>query len=933
MAFLMLMLLAFTHARAQCPIVVDTLKATNTVNYSDTRNSATSGCSGTYAGFNAAGMIMYRITLMTRANLMFYNCGSLVNSKIMLYNSNFNLLGQDDGTKTEDVCTSHGFINTNLLPGTYYILSDNTSADGNITTQIYASPYTAGTIAGADMTNPIDIGTLVTGDTYTDFKDNDPGTGFSNVMGDLSNEIYYRFTLDRNEEVNITTTPSQQTMPTTVYLLDENGGMLASNTTTGIGSPYYAYNNGITYIDQVLPAGTYYMISESQLPYSGIVGTQIKLLTSYIRPSTAPPSILNTIKTDVITKPGVLTDTDLANLTYDQKQETIDYFDGLGKKIQEVQTKASPDYRDIVTPIIYDTYGRQNKSYLPYAETLDISDGSYKTTAIADQASFYSNPAGAVWNAPGVVTIPAVSGTVPSYGQLGYEPSPLNRTVEQGSPGATWQFSGSGNANSVYHTKKIVYTTNDQTSTFNSTVTTNNPGSRIVALYTTSVDSNTLSQRLIRVVNASYTQGQLAVTITKDENWKPGDGCIGTTEQYKNKSSQIVLKRNYNLNNGTVQMLSTYYVYDDFGRLAFVLPPGANPDASGVPVHIILDNLCYQYHYDSRNRLVEKKVPGKGWEYMIYNKLDEVIATQDSVQRMKIPQQAFYSKYDALGRVVISGYYKLTDSVAGVNNRASMQAAANAQTTLWETRTITGTGTGYTNATIPKTGYTILTTNYYDNTTGIPGLPANYSVGPVNASLLTSQLLTASKVSVINTPADVLWKVPYYDSQGRPIKIFKQHYLGGHNNFSVNNYDATTIGYNFINQPDTLTRYHFNTKNLATPAVKIEDTYIYDHAGRKIISTEQIASGSGQPITYFSKYDYNELGQLIASHFHSPVGMTNYLGEVSYSYNERGWQTAIMPLGAISDYGEKISYDKPLEAMLHHNITVTYLNSFITVHT
>jgi len=53
---------------------------------------------------------------------------------------------------------------------------------------------------------------------------------------------------------------------------------------------------------------------------------------------------------------------------------------------------------------------------------------------------------------------------------------------------------------------------------------------------------------------------------TKDENWT--SGTDHTTEEFKNKSGQVILKRTYNA--GTYD---TYYVYDDYGNLTYVLPP------------------------------------------------------------------------------------------------------------------------------------------------------------------------------------------------------------------------------------------------------------------------------------------------------------------------------------------------------------------------
>jgi hypothetical protein len=49
-----------------------------------------------------------------------------------------------------------------------------------------------------------------------------------------------------------------------------------------------------------------------------------------------------------------------------QYMESIEYFDGLGRPLQSVSVGASPNGKDIVTPIAYDAFGREDKKYLPY---------------------------------------------------------------------------------------------------------------------------------------------------------------------------------------------------------------------------------------------------------------------------------------------------------------------------------------------------------------------------------------------------------------------------------------------------------------------------------------------------------------------------------------------------------------------------------------
>ncbi|MEF9478455.1 DUF6443 domain-containing protein [Chryseobacterium sp. 1B4] len=45
--------------------------------------------------------------------------------------------------------------------------------------------------------------------------------------------------------------------------------------------------------------------------------------------------------------------------------ETVQYFDKLGRPIQLINVKATPQGKDLVTPINYDEFGRQVDSWLP----------------------------------------------------------------------------------------------------------------------------------------------------------------------------------------------------------------------------------------------------------------------------------------------------------------------------------------------------------------------------------------------------------------------------------------------------------------------------------------------------------------------------------------------------------------------------------------
>src|SRR5690606_2947598 len=186
--------------------------------------------------------------------------------------------------------------------------------------------------------------------------------------------------------------------------------------------------------------------------------------------------------------------------------DQVVYYDGLGRPMQQVAIKASHDKYDLITHIEYDALGRQAKEYLPYRA--GQNKGQYNTSALSQTNSFYNTT--------------KYENTTNPYSEKVFEPSPLNRIEEVGAPGNPWKANPGSDTD---HTIKYDYTTN---------------GSSEVRLYQVSLTSDYTPSL---VASGYYAAGELYVTVTKDENWKPADGDNRTTKEYKDKQDRVVLKR------------------------------------------------------------------------------------------------------------------------------------------------------------------------------------------------------------------------------------------------------------------------------------------------------------------------------------------------------------------------------------------------------
>ena len=561
---------------------------------------------------------------------------------------------------------------------------------------------------------------------------------------------------------------------------------------------------------------------------------------------------------------------------YKQALQNVTYFDGLGRPMQSIAMKQSGvTQKDIITHIDYDGFGRQDKDYLPYVPSVTGSDGTYRTDALSATSTFYNTA--------------NYENTTNPYSQKDLEPSPLNRVLQQAAPGYDWRLGGG-------HEIKFDYLTN---------------GSSEVKLFGVALafSSNTYTPTLTGGTT-NYAAGELNKTVTKDENWTSGNDH--TTEEFKDKQDRVVLKRTYN--GGATATYDTYYVYDDYGNLTYVLPPKMEGSTASVAtITSQLNELGYQYKYDTRNRLVEKRIPGKDWEYIVYDNLDRPVLTQDA--NLRAQNKWLFTKYDVLGRVAYTGLFTLNSS------RTSLQTTFNSKTALqnYETKVTSGTGydgTYYNNANYPNTNIEVLTVNYYDDYNfDLAGTfnpnTNNTLIYGIYPTTRTKGLATGTRVKVLTT-SNWITTVNYYDEKAKPIRTYS------YNDF-LKTTDVISNKLDFVGKVDETTTLHTNTQDNITNTITTVDNFTYDAAGRLIKQTQTI----GGHTETIAVNNYDELGQLQSK----KVGNTETtpLQTVNYTYNIRGWLKQINnPASLGTDlFGFKIGYNEGSNPLYNGNIALT----------
>jgi len=133
---------------------------------------------------------------------------------------------------------------------------------------------------GSNLSNPIQIGTLQPGIAFQDSKNNSPSNGYGNDIGYPSDDIYHQFALADSATVTISHCGSD--FDTYIRILNSSGTQIASvddngSMCTGLNASLKIH----------LDPGTYYLVSEGYINYSGNI-----LITMSI------PAITGGINTD-----------------------------------------------------------------------------------------------------------------------------------------------------------------------------------------------------------------------------------------------------------------------------------------------------------------------------------------------------------------------------------------------------------------------------------------------------------------------------------------------------------------------------------------------------------------------------------------------------------------------------------------------------------
>ena len=451
--------------------------------------------------------------------------------------------------------------------------------------------------------------------------------------------------------------------------------------------------------------------------------------------------------------------------------DEITYIGGNGKPYQSVQKGITPSGKSLIILHQFNNSGQEAKSWLPIEQN-------------SDYTSSYPYAMGAIPYNFGGDTRP--------FHETVYESSAVGRVTAEYGPGQAW-------ANNPI---RYDYGTNTS--------------SGVLSLIRYTVGSN-----YALTANGTVPAGTLNVTKVTDED---GHEAYSFTDHL----GRTLLERRLN---GSEQ-LDTYYVYDSYGHLCYVLQPMYQSEAD-------LSKYAYRYEYDSRGRCTKKTLPGTEYVLYEYDENDRVIFSQDGNQRAAGKWQCY--RYDDSGRLL---------------NRLESTTKSN----------VISSGD---------------ITNHYDyhlffSGSSYSGIPAwdNAYIETVSDFSDKGQL-TGSEVKVIGSNTTIR-TVYYYNPDGTLRKQVENNLLGG--------FDTYVYTYTFTKQPATMTHTHTAS---GKPTITEVLTYTYDHGERLTKVTHKLNSGTEVPI---AEYTYDKYGRVASKTMHGNTTSN----KLDYAYNIRGWVTDVV---------------------------------------
>jgi RHS repeat-associated protein len=513
----------------------------------------------------------------------------------------------------------------------------------------------------------------------------------------------------------------------------------------------------------------------------------------------------------------VSTVTTFANATNTTPLSTKQYMDGLGRSIETVKELYTPyasthpaNYWHQKNYMTYDALGRPNQSYLPF----ESSSLGYE-----------------------------VAGAVP-FSFATYEQSPLSRPLRQTNVDGTSVTMSYGTNATTDNIRKFVFTP-------------------VLNAVGTVINNNIYHPANLFYKTTKWDENGTALLATNPAT------TIGKTELYQDKLGRTHLSRRF-LNG---QAVDTYNIYDDYGNLTMVIPPGAL-DANGNPIA----SLIFTYRFDVRNRMIEKKVPNADPVKFFYDDRDLPVLYQDGNMKLAknpstnvLEPKHLATIYDNIGRARLTGFILNFTPILGTDGSLT-------------------------------TNLDVLITDIVTETQFYP-----------NRSWVKNQGAKVLKPTGVTTERDFMWSYIErrvgYEYTGNPIWMGKQHLLSktyvngtslvtadapitdndyGGVNWTVSSYDGA--------QKPTLTINYLYSGPSSTHAQEVRQwqAFEYDNAQRlkqTKYTYELFGTALTAPDKILSNFNYNARNQVIEKNTALVLG--KYLQSTNYAYNDRGLLTSI----------------------------------------